>query len=97
MAGYLVVTINNISDLEKLREYRVAAGPSVQKYGGELIIGSSAEQRHLEGEKSQGIVVFRFPSYAAALAWYDCPEYRETKKIRAGIADVTMVIADGAD
>ncbi len=97
MAGYLIVTINGITDVEKLQEYRRKAAPSVEKFEGTALITPRSRQEFVEGKKAEGMVVYKFPSYEQAVAWYNCPEYREAAKIRHGIADVQIVIAESTE
>jgi len=97
MAGYLIVTINSITDMEKIQEYRKQAWPTIEKFGGQSLVTPRGRHEYVEGEKAAGTVVYRFPSYEQAVEWYNCPEYREAAKIRHGIADVRIVISEGAD
>jgi uncharacterized protein (DUF1330 family) len=97
MAGYLVVTMHSISDPEKIQEYRVKAGPTVEKYGGVAIIHPRGKQDFVEGEKAAGIIVYKFPSYDNAVTWYNSPEYREAMELRMGAVDVQIVLAEGLD
>jgi uncharacterized protein (DUF1330 family) len=43
-----------------------------------------------------GLVVYRFPSYEQAVEWYNSDAYQEAAKIRHGIADLDIVIVEGA-
>ena len=42
-------------------------------------------------------VVIEFPSYEAALACYDDPDYQAAKAIREGVAEGRLVIVEGYD
>ena len=97
MAGYLIATINGISDAEKIEEYRKKAWPTVEQFGGTRMVTTAGRHDFVEGDKPIGVVVYRFSTYEDAVAWYNCPEYREIAKIREGIADVQILIAEGAD
>jgi uncharacterized protein (DUF1330 family) len=39
--------------------------------------------------------VLEFPTRAAAIVWYESPEYTEIRKLRAGIAQATLYVVDG--
>ena len=97
MSAYLVVSISAIHDLDRVIEYRKQALPTVQKYGGESIANSTAKFEHLEGNAPSAIVLFRFPSFEDALAWYRSPEYQECVAIRQGAADVQISLIDGIE
>jgi uncharacterized protein (DUF1330 family) len=43
------------------------------------------------------VVVIRFPSAAAARAWYDSPEYAGPREMRQRAATGTLLITTGAD
>ena len=94
MAAYLIATIKEITDLEKIQQYREKAWPTVHKYGGESLIKPQSRHEFLEGPRAEGMVVLRFPSYEQALAWYHSEEYQAAAQIRYGIADLRVVIAE---
>jgi len=97
MAGYLIVTIQSISDLEKIQAYRQQAWPTIEKYGGESLVTPRGQHKFTEGEPAAGMVVYRFPSYEKAVQWYNSPEYQAAKAIREGAADIRVVITEGTD
>ena len=50
----------------------------------------------LEGQKAPArVVVIEFPSYDAAQAFYNGPEYTAARKLRAGAATMQIVAAEG--
>lgn len=48
-----------------------------------------------EGANPDGIVILKFPSYDAAKAWYDSPEYQQAVVLRKDAADWRVVIVEG--
>jgi uncharacterized protein (DUF1330 family) len=48
-----------------------------------------------EGTAGDRHVVIEFPSYEAALAAYDDPEYQEVAEIRRRCAESTIIIVEG--
>lgn len=97
MAGYFIATIRGIEDPDSLRQYRQAAAPIVQHYGGEVVATERNSQQFVEGEQGLGVVVLKFPSYDQALAWYNSSEYQKVRELRLGAVDVHAVLSDGAD
>ncbi|MNH47763.1 hypothetical protein D3C79_1111740 [compost metagenome] len=50
----------------------------------------------LEGDWNPGrTVVLKFASFEAAQAFYETPEYRKAREVRAGAAIVRMVCVEG--
>ena len=43
------------------------------------------------------LLVIRFPSYAAALAFYDSPQYRKARQVREGAGVFNMVCVEGVE
>ena len=67
--------------------------PCFTRHGGELLVTSGNEMVLLQGSWAlPRTVVMRFPSVAAARAWYDNPEYKKLAKIRHSSADANLVI-----
>jgi uncharacterized protein (DUF1330 family) len=60
-----------------------------------LVRGGSFEV--LEGSSRQKTVVLEFPSYQAALACYQSPEYQSALSLRLDIAICDLVIIEGYD
>jgi uncharacterized protein (DUF1330 family) len=85
----------DITDEARYEEYKANAGRSVVAAGGKYLVrGGDGEA--LEGElPASRTVVLEFPSRAAALAWYEGPEYTEIRKLRAGSAMATLYVVDG--
>ncbi len=93
--GYLVCHIT-VRDPEAYKEYVERDTPILKRLGAKFIIrGGQSEQ--LEGELFQRHVVIEFPSYEAALAAYNDPEYQEVAQIRQRTADSAIVIVEGHD
>lgn len=95
MAAYLLVrmTIGNQAQYDK---YRAAVAPVVAAHGGRFIVrGGTAET--LEGTHDpRRHVALEFPSADAARRFWNSPEYVEVKKLRAGAAELEVVLVEGA-
>jgi uncharacterized protein (DUF1330 family) len=87
----------DVEDEARYEDYKAQAGPSVVAAGGKYLVrGGDGEA--MEGElPASRTVVLEFPTRAAALAWYQSPEYTEIRKLRAGIARATLYVVDGVD
>ena len=97
MAGYFIATIHDVKDTDSLHQYRRAATPLVQQYGGEVVATERNSQQFVEGEQGFGVVVIRFPSYDQAIDWYSSSEYQKVRELRLGVVNIHAVISDGAD
>jgi uncharacterized protein (DUF1330 family) len=85
----------DVLDETRYEDYKAQAGRSVSAAGGKYLVrGGDGEA--MEGElPASRTVVLEFPTRAAALAWYEGPEYTEVRKLRAGIARATLYVVDG--
>ena len=74
MSGYVVVNLSVI-DSEKMAEYSAVAGPSIKKYGGEVLFKGKSEA--LSGALEYDmLVIVRFDSVAKAREWYSSDDYQ---------------------
>lgn len=48
-----------------------------------------------EGKNPDGMVLLEFPTYEAAKAWYQSPEYQQAVALRKDAAEWRVVIVDG--
>lgn len=91
--GYWVAHVD-VHDPETYAAYRQANAAAFAKYGGRFLVrGGAGEQR--EGHLRARTVVIEFPSYEAALACFDSPEYQAAKAIRDPISEADLVIVPG--
>ena len=89
MSGYLIYHYN-ILDKERINELGPLSLPIVEKYSGELVVGSSV--RCLEGSPYTHMVVYKFESKEKAQAFYESEESRELSKLRNKITEGFVVI-----
>jgi Uncharacterized conserved protein len=79
---HLIIVETDITDPSWVREYLVEVTPLVISYGGSYITRSSTIEL-LEGDrKSQYVLVAKFPSKDAALAFYRSEAYAPYKTAR---------------
>jgi len=94
MTAYVIVH-GHVTDAEKYEQYKAMTPSTLEQYGGRFIV-RGGEREDLEGgwEVSR-VVILEFPSMEAARTWYDSPEYRAAREVRAGAADVTFTLVEG--
>ena len=93
-SGYVIasVTVTNPTQYEEYRKWSTVA---MQAHGAEVCVrGGKVEV--LEGDWNPGrTVILKFPSFEAARAFYDTPEYQKAKAAREGAAVMRMVCVEG--
>lgn len=95
MAAYVIATIDNVTDMDKIAQYRDLAAKATAKAGGKYI-ARGGETVPLEGGWEPGrAVILEFPSLEAAKAWYHSPEYQEAFGVRKGSADFKILAVEG--
>ena len=96
MSAYIVANLE-VADREGFAQYVTAAPVTVADYGGEYLARGGATEM-LEGELEAGrVVILRFPSVEAALAWYRSPGYARLRAARQRAASGPLLITAGVD
>jgi uncharacterized protein (DUF1330 family) len=94
MPAYIIVEIEVI-DPVGYEEYKKQAAATVEQYGGKYIVRGGACET-LEGDwKPKRIVVLQFENKQRAMAWFNCPEYVEPRKLRHRTAKTRMILVEG--
>jgi uncharacterized protein (DUF1330 family) len=93
MAGYFVANYT-ITNQAEYKEYVAAVGPILEAHGAERVV-VDRDCELLEGSAGQVTVVLRFATKAAAMAWYESPEYQALVHLRTDNTDGVGVIAEG--
>ena len=91
--GYIIGHIT-VNDAEAYKEYVERDTPILQGLGGSFIVRGGPSEV-MEGETLSRHVVIEFPSYEAALAAYNDPEYQEVAEIRRRTADSVILVVQG--
>ena len=96
-AAYLVVE-SQITDPEAFKAYMAAAPAVAKAFGGEYLV-RGGRMAVLEGDwKPPRLTVLRYPSFEAAQAMYDSPDYVKARSFRQGAtACFNMVLVEGVD
>ncbi len=98
MAAYWIGSAQ-VRDLEGIARYGELVTRAAPKYPYEVLVREARKFTILEGfEDFNRFVVLRFPSTAAAMDYYNSPEYREARAIRqAASGRCNLAIVEGFD
>lgn len=74
---FMIVNLEEITDPDTYRTYEKGFFPMLQKHGGEFVTFDDRSET-LEGSDALTgrVIIFKFPSEAAAKAWYNDPDYQ---------------------
>jgi uncharacterized protein (DUF1330 family) len=95
MPAYMIVTAV-IHDRDRfVAGYGTAAAALIQTFGGRYLVRAPGAIA-LEGDVPDGAsaVISEWPDKAAALAFWNSPEYAEAKRLREGIADCRILLIE---
>lgn len=94
MAAYVINEIA-VTEPERFLTYSSQVPAILAKYGGAYVVRGGAPQ-HVDGpEPPERLVVLRFESREAALAWRSSPEYLAILPIREATSTSRVYIVDG--
>ncbi len=91
--GYIIGHIT-VNDPEAYKEYVEKDTPILLGLGGRFVV-RGGQSSLMEGQTQDRHVVVEFPTYEAALAAYNDPDYQEVAKIRHRTADSTIIVVEG--
>lgn len=91
--GYWIVRVD-VHDAERFAQYANAIKEVQQRHGARFLARGGAFTC-VEGSHRQRNTVVEFPSYEAALACWRSTEYQEACKLRAGAADMDLLVTEG--
>ena len=80
MSAYIVVELT-LKDPEALGRYRADVGPTLKRFGGEVLVGAPWQVLRGEASYETGTILV-FPDRETALAWYNSPEYQALGPVR---------------
>lgn len=97
MNVYFLVDIREISDPDKLADYRTGVLKTVESHGGRyLVLGGPANI--VEGAWTMGTpVLLEFPSRLAFDEWYDSADYAPLRKLRLESTTGAALCIEGCD
>ena len=94
MSGYIIANVQ-VTNPVQYEEYKKWSSAAMQAHHAEVCVRGGQVQV-LEGDWApERIVILKFPSFAAAQAFYETPEYLKAREARAGAAIMRMVVVEG--
>lgn len=93
--GYWIAN-NIVHDAQSYERYKEANAAPFARHGARFLVRAGAQEVR-EGTMFPRTVVLEFPSFEAAKACYDDPEYQAAKDIRTPAADTNLLIVEGYD
>ena len=94
MSGYLIADVQ-VTNPEQYEAYKRWSTHAMQVHGAEVCVRGGQVQV-LEGDWApERIVILKFPTFDAAKAFYELPEYLKAREARAGAAIMRMVAVEG--
>jgi uncharacterized protein (DUF1330 family) len=94
MPAYFVCTMK-VHDPETYRLYTAETPGTLARYGGKFLTRGD-EVTTAEGpEFEERMVILEFPDRAAAMAWYNDPEYQRLSAFRRAASKGRMILQEG--
>lgn len=95
MPAYMIVTAQIADRAAFIAGYGAIAGALVEKFGGKYVMRAPGAEL-LEGDFGAGssVVISEWPDKAAALAFWNSPEYAEAKRLRADVAMCQVMLIE---
>lgn len=91
--GYWIGRVD-VSDPERYKAYIEANGPVFEKHGARFLVRGGRFEA-VEGDARERNVVLEFPSYEAALACYNSPEYQAARALREPVSICDLIVIEG--
>ena len=95
MPAYMIITARIADRAAFISGYGPAAAKLVAQFGGCYVLRGPGATL-LEGDFGDGasVVISEWPDREAALAFWNSPEYAAVKQLRAGIAEVQVLLIE---
>ncbi|AWM88113.1 DUF1330 domain-containing protein [Microvirga sp. 17 mud 1-3] len=93
--GYWIGRVD-VANPDAYQNYVRANAAAFAKFGARFLVRGGSFKA-VEGEARARNVVIEFPSYEAALACWDSPEYKAAKAERDGHAVAEIIVIEGYD
>jgi uncharacterized protein (DUF1330 family) len=94
MSGYIIANVQ-VTNPVQYEEYKKWSTAAMKAHNAEVCVRGGQVQV-LEGDWApERIVILKFPTFDAAKAFYETPEYLKAREARAGAAIMRMVVVEG--
>ena len=94
MSAYILADVT-VTDPAQYEHYRRLSSLAMQAHGAEVCVRGGVVEV-LEGDwRPDRVVLLKFPSRAAALAFVRSPEYAAARQARQGAATMRMTLVEG--
>lgn len=95
MPAYVIATVTEAWDQDKLVEYRRRNTDAVERHGGRFV-ARGGRHEVLEGDSAPlRIVVIEFPDLDAARGWYGSEDYAPLRALRQSASVTDIVVVEG--
>ena len=94
MSGYIIANVH-VTNPTQYEEYKKWSTLAMKAHHAEVCVRGGQVQL-LEGDWApERVVILKFPTFAAAKAFYETPEYLQAREARAGAAVMRMIAVEG--
>ena len=93
--GYWVARVD-VHNTDAYKNYVAANGAAFAKFGGRFLVRGGQYENPVGTSRSRNVVL-EFPSYEAAWACWNSPEYQAARAKQEGGAEMDMLIIEGYD
>ena len=93
MPGYVFMHAD-VTDPDGYEKFKALASAAIADHGGRYLVRGGA-MRPLEGQWRSRVVLVEFPTYAAALAFYNSDAYQEARQVRLRSSTASVLAMDG--
>ncbi|MBH0113344.1 DUF1330 domain-containing protein [Novosphingobium sp. YJ-S2-02] len=95
MSAWFIITTKVHDKVAFTARYSPAVAELTAKFGGQYLVrGRKGLVLEGTGYEGGGAVVIEWPDAETALRFWNSPEYAEVKKLREGIADVSVTMIE---
>ena len=95
MPAYVIASVTEVWDEDKLVEYRKRNTDAVAKHGGRFVV-RGGRQEILEGDYAPlRVVVIEFPDLDAARGWYESDDYAPLRELRRSASKTDIYVIEG--
>ena len=94
MSGYIIANVQ-VTNPTQYEEYKKWSTLAMKAHNAEVCVRGGQVQL-LEGDWApERVVILKFPTFTAAKAFYETPEYLQAREARAGAAVMRMIAVEG--